>query len=153
MYVSLQLFPVLDVLSISATETDETQITAHLPLTDSWTKSLEILKRFLEKELELNGTCGIYLTECLSSSRGDCLSSSIESSSTAQSSRSSAERSSGFTGESSTSVSEISRALPRISGVMSRLVSVADRDQIKSVFETLHSEVCRPVYVCVCLSE
>ena len=147
----------LDVLSISATETDETQITAHLPLTDSWTKSLEILKRFLEKELELNGTCGIYLTECLSSSRGeclsssrgDCLTSSIESSSTAQSSGSSAEGSSGFTGESSTSVSEISRALPRISGVMSRLISVADRDQIKSVFETLHSEVCRPVYVCV----
>ena len=137
----------LDVLSISATETDETQITAHLPLTDSWTKSLEILKLFLEKELELNGTCGIYLTECLSSSRGDCLTSSIESS------RSSAEGSSGFTGESSTSVSEISRALPRISGVMSRLISVADRDQIKSVFETLHSEVCRPVYVCVCLSE
>ena len=112
----------LDVLSISATRTEaDTEIsTLTLSLIDSWTKSLQILKSFLHKELELSASSN---SDYLIGMATDTLE--------------------GYTsGGRSETLSGLHLVLPQLSGMMNRLLSVASRDQTKSIFETLHKEVC-----------
>ena len=117
-HVSMQLFAVLDILSISAAAVDCTsQTIAPFSVTDSWSRLLKILQQLLERELEMGGECGVYLTEVFASS-------------------------STTVSERAESLSGVHTALPRLSGAMNRLISAADRDEIKSIFEALHKHVC-----------
>ena len=111
-----QLCPVLDVLSISATVTEDDPKTVCLSLTASWSASVELMKSFLKKELEISSDS--YLTELLSGT-----SESDECSNTGSGAKT------------------LHVALPQLSRLMSRLLSSADRDQAKSIFESLHNEV------------
>ena len=113
----------LDVLSIPATTRAEGDTDTALSLTDSWAKSLEILKLHLRKELELIESNGDHYLV-------DVFSGTVEGSGSFPSS-----------GRREKSLSQLHCVLPQISGTMKRLLSAANRDQTKSIFETLHREV------------
>ena len=118
-YISYpQLYPVLDVLSISTGITEEDAKTVCLSLTSSWSKSLKVLKLFFERELRISSGSSDdyhYLLQVLG-----CAAKSSES---------------------SNSGSKLQLALPQLSELMNRLLSAANRDQAKSWFELLHKEV------------
>jgi hypothetical protein len=127
------LCPVLDVLSISTGITEEDAKTVCLSLTSSWSKSLKVLKLFLERELRISSGSSDdyhYLLQVLG-----CAAKSSES---------------------SNSGSKLQLALPQLSELMNRLLSAANRDQAKSWFELLHKESCEDVgaavAVCHCWS-
>ena len=118
-YISYpQLHPVLDVLSISTRITEDGAKTVCLSLTSSWSKSLKVLKLFLERELRISSGSSDDYHDLLQVLGGAAKSS-----------------------ESSNSGSKLQLALPQLSELMNRLLSAANRDQAKSWFELLHKEV------------
>ena len=112
----LQLFSVIDVLSVAVTPTNEEERHDIVCMTvvDSWIKSVTLLKKYLEYDLKQpdSNTCN-YLAELYSdrvkNKVCDC---------------------------------DVQLLLPQIDGLMMHLIAAANREQIILMFQLLHREVC-----------
>ena len=120
----LQLFAIIDVLSLAATQAEggeeRPQMTiTHTTVIESWTRSFVLLRHFLERDLKQTG-CSVcdYLIELGCDSVKSIASKSVGD-----------------------SLSSVQRVLPRLSRLMNILLAAADRDQTISMFQLLHKEV------------
>ena len=111
----------LDVLGLAATAQpqEDSDTATHLTVPNSWSKSVTLMKFFINKNSEMAEE---YLIGGMS-------------------------RKTFYGSHRASVVSSVDGILPHLSGVMTRLMTAADREQIMSMFQLLNGEV--QSYVCL----